>query len=164
MSSKFPVVGVVNLGAYKTPEAYVQALESAGFKIGNRARDILKKVKCSKTKVRIRLASATVGQLGLVCGGTTTELYAAILAQGYQLCPSEVAPIARILYKDQPKGQGFWIAMEAISDSNGDLLIFDVGQDHDGLWLDSVNGRPDAFWPHFFPFVFVVPAQVSLSS
>ena len=160
-TSKFSVRWTVTLGIHKTPKAYEQALESAGFKIGDWARDILKKVKCSKEQIEVNLASATVAELGFQKGASTADLYSAILAQGGQLCPAEVGPALRLFLKDQPKNEWLWIAMEAISVSCGDLGVFSVDHRDAGLWLDSGSGPPVNRWGPGHRVVFVVPSQVS---
>lgn len=160
-ASKFVVRWRVTLGLHKTPEAYEQALESAGFKISDWARNILKKVTCSETQVEISLTSATVAELGLTKGGTTEKLYAAILSQGGQLCPAEVGPALRLFLKNQPKDEWLWIAMEALSVSAGGLDVFLVGHDSRDLWLLAGDGRTVSHWAPGRRIVFVVPAQVS---
>ncbi|MBI2475510.1 hypothetical protein HYV69_03745 [Candidatus Uhrbacteria bacterium] len=156
-SSKFRVIRTVTLGLHETPEAYEKALESAGFKISDWARNLLKKITCSKKEVEVNLTSATIAELGLPNGGTTKEVYSAILAQGGQLCPAEVGPALRLFYKDQTKGEWFQIAMEAISDSRGALNVFDIDHDKDGLWLDTFEDLPGDRWGFDHRFVFVVP-------
>ena len=159
--SKFAVRFVVTLGLHKLPDAYKQAIEADGKKINSWGLDILQKVRCGKKQVEVHLAVATVEELGLPKGGTTDQLHAAIKAQGGQLCPAEVGPALRLLYKDQPKGEWLWLAMEAIPDSGGDLIVFRVARDDDGLWLGAGYGHPDSFWYPGGRIVFLVPAQVS---
>lgn len=158
--SKFPVRWTVTLGLHKTPEAYEEALESNGMSISDWARGILKKVTCSKKQVEVHLARATVAELGLPKGGTTEQIHAAILASGGSLCPAEVGPALRLLYKDQSKGEWCYLAMEAISDSDGDLRVFNVGHGDGDLWLFAGNGHPDDCWRPGDGIVFGVPAQV----
>ena len=160
-TSKFVVRWVIMLGVHKTPEAYKAAIEgSRGKKIGDWARQILKQVTCSQTQVELRLASATVAELGLKKGGTTEQLHAAILAQGGQLCPAEAGPALRLFLTDQPKGEWLWLAMEAIPGSDGGLSGFSVGRDGGGLWLYTAYGHPTFHWNPGDRVVFVVPAQV----
>ncbi|MBI2475178.1 hypothetical protein HYV69_02000 [Candidatus Uhrbacteria bacterium] len=156
-ASRFPVRWTVTLGLHKTPEAYEKALESAGLKISDWARNLLKKMTYSKTQVEVNLTSATIAELGLPNGGTTKEVYSAILAQGGQLCPAEVGPALRLIYKDQTKGEWLQIAMRAISASDGDFLVFDIGHNKDGLWLTAYEGHPGNRWDFDDHFVFIIP-------
>jgi len=158
MSSKFPVRWTVTLGLHKTPKAYEQALESAGFKIKDCARDILQKVTCSKEQVEVNLASATVAELGFPKSASTADLYAAILAQGGQLCSAEVGPALRLILKDLSKNEWLWIAMEAISGSSGVLCAFHIVRGGDSLWLSSDDSRPNLRWHSGPRFVFIAPA------
>jgi len=157
----FPVRWIVTLGVYKTPEAYEQALESAGFDITHWACSILKKITCSKEQIGVHLASATVAELGLPNGGTTTDVNTAIKVLGYLLCPAEVGPALRLFLKDQPKSEWLWIAMEAISDSDDDLNVFYVIHVDDDLCLGAGSGRPVDHWNPDSRIVFVAPSQVS---
>lgn len=42
-----------------------------------------------------------------------------------------------------------------ITDSDGNLNVFNVEHDDDKLWLNSDNGNPDNFWNGSNRFVFV---------
>jgi len=161
MVAKFSVRWVVTLGLHKTPKAYEQALESSDFKISNFALDILKKVTCSKEQTKIYLTSATVAELGFTGGCSTRELHTAIVSQGGQLCPSEVGPALRLALNDQQKNEWLWLAMEAVSDSDGDFLVFSIEHDGGDLWLSTAYGHPDDHWDPDSRVVFVLPAQVS---
>lgn len=89
---------------------------------------------------------------------TTTELLdparllkwsAANLDDGWviELCPVEVGPHLAIQYKDQPKGEVLWVAMERIPDSDGDLDVFRVERHDDGeLWLIHAWASPNSRW------------------
>ena len=76
---------------------------------------------------------------------------------GLELCPAEVGPQLRLQYKDQPNGEWILIAMEPITDSDGDLLVFRVKCLVSELWLNSYDGNPDAFWNPDSQWVFVRP-------
>ena len=88
---------------------------------------------------------------------TTTELFdvkcltawSEANLDGYvlDLCPAETGPHLAIQYKDQPKGEVLWIAMERIPDSDGDPGVFDVERRGDGeLWLGRGWTPPDDRW------------------
>ncbi len=158
MSHRFPVRWTVTLGVHKTPEDYIQDLESSGYKIGGRTRDILKKVTCSKEQIEIRLTSATVAELGFAKGGAVKDIHAAILAQDCQLCPAEVGPALRLTIEEQSKYEWMWIAMKGISDSYGNLIVFLLEHIKDELWLGTDSGYPGNHMDPNCRIVFVVPA------
>ncbi len=64
-----------------------------------------------------------------------------------ELCPAEVGPHLAIQYKDQPKGEVLWVAMERIPDSDGYPNVFSVGRyDDGGLWLRDGWAAPGSRW------------------
>ena len=97
---------------------------------------------------------------------TTTELFdpkrlaewSAANLDGYviALCPAEVGPHLAIQYKDQPKGEVLWVAMERIPGSGGSPSVFDVGRDGGGgrLWLGGGWAGPGDRWGLDDRFVF----------
>jgi hypothetical protein len=128
-------------------------LEKKGFKVGDWAKDILKKVKFKKQE--IELVVKTVSKLGLPDGGTLKEIYEKAKEQGLELCPAEVGPALRLVYTDQPKGEWLRIAMEPVTDSDGDLFVFSIEHDDDGLWLFGFNGNPGIFCYGNYRWVFM---------
>ena len=105
----------------------------------------------------ITLIDLCPADLGFTENPTTTELFdVKRLAEwskanldGYivDLCPAEVGPHLAIQYKDQPKGEVLWIAMERVPDSGGRLGVFGVGRDGGGgLWLGSDWTGPVGRW------------------
>ncbi len=137
-------------------------LEKAGFKVGEYAAEILEKLTW-ETKGTFDLEVKTVAGLGLENGGTLNDIYAKAKEQGLELCPGEVGPAYRMAHKDQPN-EWLRIAMEPITDSDGDLGVFSVHADGGGRWLHGDYGRPDRFWRGDRRWGFVRPRNVSLSS
>lgn len=94
--------------------------------------------------------------LGFTENPTTTELFnvkrlaqwSAANLDGYiiDLCPAEVGPHLAIQYKDQPKGEVLWVAMERIPGSGGGQGVF-IGERGGGrLWLGSGWASPVDRW------------------
>lgn len=50
-----------------------------------------------------------------------------------------------------------WAAPYTVTDSDGNLDVFNVERNDDGLWLDGNNGNPDNFWNGNYRWVFVRP-------
>ena len=104
------------------------------------------------------LIDLSPADLGFTEEPTTTELLdserllkwsATNLDDGWviELCPVEVGPHLAIQYKDQPKGEVLWVAMERIPDSVGDPNVFNVERNDDGkLWLNNDWANPDNRW------------------
>ncbi|HUQ29936.1 MAG TPA: hypothetical protein VM103_00220 [Candidatus Paceibacterota bacterium] len=64
-----------------------------------------------------------------------------------ELLPAEAGLHIRNQYKDQPLGEVLWIAMERITDSDGDPCVFIVERFDGGeQWLNTYWTRPDAEW------------------
>lgn len=155
---KFAVRWIVTLGVQKSPEAYEEAL---GKNVSKWARDILKKITCSKKQAKIHLTDASFAEVGLTEGGTLEEFLAAVELFGGTKCPAEAGPALRQLYRNQPQGEWMVVLMDAISDSGGDLRVFGLDSGSDGLWLASDDGRPGDRFNAGNRVVFAVPAQVS---
>jgi hypothetical protein len=144
----------LTLGLHKSPKDYRKALESAGFRIGDYANQILKKISVAKAKTEVDLVLVTVAELGFKDGARRAAIYARAIELGLELCPSEVGPVLRLATKDSP-----WIlvGMEPIIDSDGDLRVFIVDADSGARWLHSHCGCPGHFWYGGNQWVFVRP-------
>ena len=116
----------------------------------------------AQNEEEILLVEASVGEMGFAKGaqyqnicnrvvGTEIEIEGIVYV--VELCPSEVGPQLRRQYLNQPKGEWLRIAMEAISDSNGNLWLFGVVYDN-GRRLYGHDGDPDRGWSGEHRFVF----------
>ena len=127
----------------RPPTTSASALTSAGFRIGTWADDILGKpaFTAAAAESTLDLVVASVAELGFRerrhDSPTSTSRAKSF---GLELCPAEVGPQLRLQYADQPYGEWLRIAMEPISDSDGNPFIFDVGRDGRGRRLD--DGSP----------------------
>ena len=148
MNNKFEVWKTIKLGTIKNADEFRKALKKAGFKISDWANDIIGKpaFTVASGEEEIQLVNLSVEELGFKNGAKYGDICARAKELGLELCPNEVGPQLRLQYKDQPKGEWLRIAMEPITDSDGDLDIFNVGHDGDGLWLRSNLGFSDDFW------------------
>jgi hypothetical protein len=147
----------IKLGTGLTTAAdFCEAIHSAGMNIDDWANDILGKpaftVATSVTEVDLVVAS--VAELGFKDGATREDIYVRAKELGLDLCPPEVGPQLRLQYTDQPKGEWLVIAMESITDSEGNLDLFLVKHDDCACWFDISDGNPYADWFSGSRFVF----------
>ncbi|TSC90712.1 MAG: hypothetical protein G01um10142_269 [Parcubacteria group bacterium Gr01-1014_2] len=147
------------LGLHKTPAEYEEALEKKGFRIGDWARQILRKITVLQTVVELDLCVLTVAELGFKGNARYDAICARIIEIGGQLCPNELGPALREQYPDQPYGEWDVIAMEAVTDSDGDLSVFRVGHGGRGQWLNTSYGNPEALFCPDSRVVFGLPRK-----
>lgn len=65
----------------------------------------------------------------------------------YELCSGEEAAHLRLAYPNQPEGEGIYVVMETISDSDDFPCVFSVVHEDDYLLLDS-SWKDPAHTPH----------------
>lgn len=119
-----------------------------GFFVSDWAKDIMSKPEFTTLpeSTGIQLAKVKVKDLGFTEMPTTTELFTRIKEVG-SLCPAEVGPYLRLVDKDQPKGEVYWVAMEPITGSVGSPNVFLVGRDDGGeRWLSADYANPVNRW------------------
>ncbi len=118
-----------------------------GIEVSVWAKELLGKTTYQKKKEEIDLVTLTPQELGFTSYPTTTELFARAKEQGYELCPAEIGPRLREMYKDQPNSEWLWVAHEPITDSDGYPNVFTVERCTDGrLWLNTRWTYPDSQW------------------
>lgn len=149
----------IKLGVHKTPQAYEEALKMR-FRIGDWASEILHKITVSETVVEMDLCVKTVAELGFNGNARYEDICRRIVEIGGELCPAEVGPALRDQYEDQPYGEWNLIAMEAISDLDGDLRVFGVGHDRGDRWLSTYGGRSGSLSRPGLRVVFVIPRKL----
>lgn len=123
-----------------------------GVFISDRAQDLLDKTEYQKEKETIELIVKTPKELGCTSEYLITEeIYAAAQVQGLELCPAEVGPRLREVYKGTD-----WlvIAMKQISDRGGRPRVFYLGGDGGRLGLHAPRARPGEGWFADDRFVF----------
>jgi len=121
---KFPVWKVIELGTYKSIDEIWESFEDKGIGLSNCGNDILSKILLTKTKKEVTLHKATVKELTGKHVATIREIYEAIRIKGYELCPAEVGPQLRLQYLDQSKLEPLLIAMEPVTDRDGNPSVF----------------------------------------
>lgn len=152
----------VALGLHKSSKDYRKALDKDGYHIGDYTGQILDKMEVSPYEVGVDLVVVIVRDLGFkdVAHGVRRDvLYARALELGLQLCPAEVGPALRLLYKDQPRGEWLCIGMEPITVSDGNPNVFEVDNDHVVRCLHSYYGSADSVCTADDCWVFVRPRK-----
>lgn len=145
----------IEVGAYRSVKSLRKAVEDAGMRVSDWADDILGKTKLSRSKKTLELVVMSVKELGFPNGARYEQICEAAENFGLALCPTEVGPYLRLQYQEQPAGEWFVIAMEAIKDADGGLSVFNVSRGYVELWLRAHYGHPDSFWNADDRFVFV---------
>jgi len=161
---KFEIWRTIKLGTCKTPDEYRTALKKVHYRIGHWSNDALGKTSCAQEETEVDLVLLSVKELGFGNGAYYKDICAKALELGLELCPAEVGPALRLAYKDQPRGEWLRVAMEAITDSDGDPRIFAVVYDSGKLWLDADDGYPEMFWDADDRVVFLRPRKPALTA
>lgn len=146
----------------KNADEFRAALKVAGCRISDWTNDMLGRptFTVASQEVDLDLVVMSVATLGFKKGAKQSDIYARGKELGLDLCPAEVGPQLRLIYKDQPKGEWLQVAMEPIY-SAGRMLVFGIKHDGCVLCLTSCSGYPDGFWGRDSRWVFVRPASKS---
>lgn len=155
------VFRTIKLGTCADLTALKVAVNEAGCHISDYANDLLNHRDFSivAEETEVDLVVASVAELGFEDGATYADICAKAQELGLELCPAEVGPQLRLQYTDQPNGEWLRVAMEAMTDRDGNRCIFLIERDDDELWLIWDDGSPDDFWRADGPFVFVRPRK-----
>jgi hypothetical protein len=154
----FPIQMTVKLGTgLKSADDFRRALKSSGMNLGEWASDLLDQsaFKISGKPIEVDLVTLTVAELGFESGVCYSDVCKRGVELGHDLCQPEHGTQLRLQYKDQPKGEVLYLAMEAIRNSNGSLDTFAVEHNGDGLWLCALCASSDFFCDSDDRFVFV---------
>ena len=144
----------------KNADDFCKALRAGKNNISDWANGILGRhdfyFKLSGTEHDVELVNVSVEELGFKQGACYGDICKRASKLGLDLCPAEVGPQLRLQYKDQPKGTGVAVAMNAINDLDNNIRVFGVRCSNDGgLYLHANNGRSDYFWGSENRFVFI---------
>ncbi len=147
----------IKLGTFKSADHFFTALNKNDNLIGERASEILSKpaftVAHKETEVHLVIVSAA--DLGFGDGADYEHICARGTELGLALCPAEVGPQLRLQYNEQLYDECLRIAMEGITDSDGDSWIFTVALAGNRSWLLTTFASPHCFWYGPCRFVFI---------
>ena len=162
-----PIWRTITLGATAGVDAYRDALDAAGIKVGVSADEILGRpaFAYATMTLEVDLAIISVAELGLEAEvSSQSEVYARAKRIGLELCPAEVGPRLRLEYRDQPLGEALDVAMEPVATYSGEPTILALVNFGSGLALIGSDGRSDAMVPRTRRFVFALPARGRLEA
>jgi hypothetical protein len=162
-----PTWRTITLGTHTGVDAYRDALDAAGIKVGISADEILGRpaFAYATMALEMELAIISVAELGLDAEvSSQSEVYARAKRIGLELCPAEVGPRLRLDYRDQPLGEALDVAMEPVATYGGEPTILALANFGSGLALIGSDGRPDAMVPRTRRFVFALPARGRLEA
>lgn len=151
-----PASLIVRVGMLKTVADLRQAVTNAGCQITPWADDMINrpafKVGIVQAEEDIEFIFASNAELGYPNGCTRARTYEAGLKLGWKLCfPSDAIEIRR-QYLEQPKNEWLYVAMDAITTSDGLFRVFSVTPDDTSPLLgadDAYSGilrRGDCCW------------------
>src|SRR5262245_12281520 len=162
----FQVWRTITLGTYKGVDAYRNALDSAGIKIGDSADEILGRTAFPYAKVQtvVELARLPASDLGVESESSLSDVYKRARQIGLELCPAEAGPLLRLQYRNQPLGEALNIAMEPIATYSGDPTILALVNFGTGLALIGGDGRSEFLVPRTSHFVFALPINGRLEA
>lgn len=148
----------IKLGTHKDVDALCIALKKADFRIGLWGGEILGNPAFAVLSVEeeIQLVNLSKSELGVKDNATYGEICSKAKEFGLELCPNEVGPQLRLQYKDQPKYDYIYVAMEPITASGDRPSIFIVVNDVNGLGLNATRGGSASFFSADCRFVFIL--------
>ena len=152
---EFPIWKVIKLGTYKSIEDIRESFKKKGIHITDGAEYMLSKIPLAKIETKVTLHIRTVKELTGKNSATKKEIYKAICAKGYGLCPAELGPLLRLQYLDQPFDEWINIAMEPVHGRRGNPCAFDLNSGGAGLGLGGSGAQSDGRWPSDDQFVFL---------
>ena len=161
----FRFLRTITLGTHKTVSEMQSAITDAGKKISDWGNGIMDQpaFTIAQQEEKLHLVETSVAEIGFPKGTTYktfreravgTEVEFEGETYTVELCPNEAGPKLRIEYDDQPKGEWLRVAMEAITDSDGLLLLFRVEHGGGDVWLYGDRGHDDHGWGGGVRFIF----------
>lgn len=157
----------ITLGTRKGVDAYREALDAAGIKIGDSADEVLGRPAFSyaRMETQVELALISVAELGVEADAASrSDVYRRAKQIGLELCLAEVGLRLRLDYRNQPLGEVLDIAMEPVATYSGDLTVLALVNFGGGLALIGGDGRSDSMIPGTRRLVFALPAKGRLEA
>lgn len=107
----------------------------------------------------VKCIVVSVEDLGFEHETPYCEVCARAISFGLQYCPPMFGPQYRLWYGDQPEGECLFVAMNALSVSDGCPGIFSILNIKNTLWLGWQNGSDNYRCVPEFRFIFQIPCE-----
>lgn len=144
-----------------TRQQWEQHLERRGWRIGDYARQVLRRASEAPTNGVTYNIVVRPGKSISDSDRITKKIRAAAEKSGWIKSHWEVACLIRDTFTDEQLGQmGLWYIVtmhEPIKDSGGVPRLLSSHRDGGGRWLYASDGRPDDRWHGRGGFAFAVP-------
>ena len=103
----------------------------------------------------VELVALSTADLGFTNDVTLRDIIDHAQVFGLMHCPHETAPLLRMEYKYQLRGELLVVVTEAIELYGDDLRIFALTRDYIDRWLLGIDGNPNNTWSTRVRFVFM---------
>lgn len=144
-----------------TREQWERHLESRGFRLSDRARNVLRRASEAPTSGVAYHIVVRPGSRVASCDRVTKKIRAHAAGKGWQIPHWEVACLIRGTFSDEQLEQmGLWyivVMHEPITDSDGGSSLLGSHRSGDGQWLGAGFDRPDDEWDGNGGLAFLVP-------
>ncbi|MGE4255067.1 MAG: hypothetical protein AB7E84_07600, partial [Xanthobacteraceae bacterium] len=146
------------------------ALDEANIAVGTSADEILARpsFEVSRKRIDYELVSYSANDLGFGEDRVPqSQIYERARCLGLQLSVTEIAPMLRLAYREQPLNEVIIVAMEPRKTYEGEPVVlslahFATGAKRKGLMLLGGDGHPETKVSATMPFVFVRPREVAV--
>ena len=136
-------------------EDFIIALGKGKFLIGKKAKDALLEptFRVTNKKRTVQLVLIYTQELGLGKNVRIEEIYERAKKVGLEPCADEIAPLFRLKYRKQPKGELLIVATTPPIDLDGNLKLFEIIHTESGeQWITILGGnhknefKSDVLW------------------
>lgn len=126
--------------------------------VGRKAEEVLLEptFKVSNKKRIVKLVIASMQELGFGEKARIEDIYERAKKAGLGPCADEIAPLFRLKYEKQPKGELLVVAIDPPTDSNGNLRLFEIIRTESGeQWITVLGGDHKSYLESKVLWVFV---------
>lgn len=168
---RLPVWKTITLGQHKSPSEYRKAIEASGMRLGPGVKELFEHhgFTCADEVGRVDLVLLTAAQLGFTKSNKEVgydnapqlvQIYRKARDLGLALCPAEVGPALRLVFRHQQPFTSINIAMNPFTNAGKSPASFSR---HKKRWVKY--GPPIAYFPYRLVFsLWVDDGGASLSS
>ncbi len=137
----------VEIGSYKSADEILEALITGGFRVNERAAEVLERIPVSGAGTKIETSLLRVGDFGFMFPARYDRLCERVKERTPNILQAIVAPYLRLQYREQPIGEYIIVIMEPVSDLDYLPAVFSVENIRgEGLQLNAYCGEYDYLW------------------